>query len=391
MVRPAIHDAKPSLSHRSSHQRIVTRSPNHWCAISCAATEKTRLLVRLRRDRRIEQQHVLEGIDRAPVLHRAEELAATGRGDVVELGQRVRHAEVIVVFAQHAPPTTRSANSRLRRQALLRDDADLGATHASRSRDRSRRARRTAGRSTSSATARSARACGRCRGRSRSATGMLLTAICAAGTVAVEVERRLVGGLVPRRDEAARVGILELRVQRALLAGLGVVIDREQAVGLRADLAGVVHRQPVLADGQRLRKDERGRLRFRIDLDLRRRIVGMTGDRRQPYRRECHVQGLQDDACGRLQHVERDRHFAVETQRFRVRHHGHVVMRGAHVARQLRGGPHFRCCRRGLCRGCHGNAGKRQRDSGNQGTTHGILSKSAANGPKTTLHGDALR
>ena len=27
--------ANDSLSHRSSHQRMVTRSPNHMCAISC--------------------------------------------------------------------------------------------------------------------------------------------------------------------------------------------------------------------------------------------------------------------------------------------------------------------------------------------------------------------
>ena len=30
------NEAKASLSHRSSHQRIVTRSPNHMCAISCS-------------------------------------------------------------------------------------------------------------------------------------------------------------------------------------------------------------------------------------------------------------------------------------------------------------------------------------------------------------------
>ena len=29
-----IHDAKLSLSHRSFHHAIVTRSPNHMCAIS---------------------------------------------------------------------------------------------------------------------------------------------------------------------------------------------------------------------------------------------------------------------------------------------------------------------------------------------------------------------
>src|SRR5205823_12894043 len=33
-----IHEANPSLSHKLSHQAIVTRSPNHWCAISCART-----------------------------------------------------------------------------------------------------------------------------------------------------------------------------------------------------------------------------------------------------------------------------------------------------------------------------------------------------------------
>ena len=34
--RWAMYSAKDSLSHRSSHHRIVTRSPNHMCAISCA-------------------------------------------------------------------------------------------------------------------------------------------------------------------------------------------------------------------------------------------------------------------------------------------------------------------------------------------------------------------
>src|SRR5918911_981293 len=29
------HSANDSLSHRSSHQRMVTRSPNHMCASSC--------------------------------------------------------------------------------------------------------------------------------------------------------------------------------------------------------------------------------------------------------------------------------------------------------------------------------------------------------------------
>jgi hypothetical protein len=33
-----MYSANDSLSHRSSHQRMVTRSPNHMCAISCTIT-----------------------------------------------------------------------------------------------------------------------------------------------------------------------------------------------------------------------------------------------------------------------------------------------------------------------------------------------------------------
>ncbi len=36
VVRCAMYSAKDSLSHRSSHHRMVTRSPNHMCAISWA-------------------------------------------------------------------------------------------------------------------------------------------------------------------------------------------------------------------------------------------------------------------------------------------------------------------------------------------------------------------
>ena len=39
IVRSAIHVAKDSFSHTSSHHASVTRSPNHWCAISCALME----------------------------------------------------------------------------------------------------------------------------------------------------------------------------------------------------------------------------------------------------------------------------------------------------------------------------------------------------------------
>ncbi len=35
VARVEAYSAKDSLSHRSSHQRMVTRSPNHMCASSC--------------------------------------------------------------------------------------------------------------------------------------------------------------------------------------------------------------------------------------------------------------------------------------------------------------------------------------------------------------------
>src|SRR3546814_6977568 len=52
----------------------------------------------------------LEGEDRAPVLHRAEELRLAGGGNVVELGKRVGDAEVVgVVFEQRPGGIEREA------------------------------------------------------------------------------------------------------------------------------------------------------------------------------------------------------------------------------------------------------------------------------------------
>ena len=38
VVRLSNQRANDSLSHTLSHQSSVTRSPNHWCAISCVTT-----------------------------------------------------------------------------------------------------------------------------------------------------------------------------------------------------------------------------------------------------------------------------------------------------------------------------------------------------------------
>jgi hypothetical protein len=211
---------------------------------------------------------------------------------------------------------------------------------------------------------------------------MLLTAIWLAGTsdghlagghVGGEVEDRLVVRLVPRRHELARIGVLELRVQRALLAGLGVVIDREQAVRLRADLARVVHRERVLADGQRLVECERGGLRLRIGADLRRLHAAVR--RIQHDIRERHVDRVEHHLVGGFEHVEGDRHLAVERELVGVRDERDRVVRRAHVARQLRGRIDHR--RRGVHVGnrlrdrVERGAGQGEGDGGDQGATHG--------------------
>ena len=67
------------------------------------------------RDRRVEQKGVLEGEDRAPVLHRRE-TARTRDRDQVELRQGIGHPEVVVVereelgcALQREPPLVRAA------------------------------------------------------------------------------------------------------------------------------------------------------------------------------------------------------------------------------------------------------------------------------------------
>ena len=179
------------------------------------------LLVRLRGDRRIEQHRVLEREDRAPVLHRAEEAAAARRGDVVELRQRVRSAEVIVVLAQHAHRRV-ERELRLIRLALLRDDAELGravlrggAIEFAEPEEQQvgRHLRRSSG---------SARERARLRASTRSATGMLLTAICSCGTIASSVNVALYAGSshegIMRRASGASNCVYSARLRPAAVS-----------------------------------------------------------------------------------------------------------------------------------------------------------------------------
>ena len=295
---------------------------------------KHALAVGLGGDRRVEQQGVFEGIDRAPVLHRAEELAAAGRGDVVEFRQGIWDGEILVVFAQHVVGRVQG-ETRLVEQTRLRHDTDLGIAELDRG-------------AFEIAESEEQQVGGHLR---RSGETHALAAVAEfdalrnrhvadghlrRGHDRFEGECRLVVGLVPGRNEAPRIGVLELGVQRALVAGLRRVIDREQAVGLGADLAGVGQDKAMTAGRQGLRENEAGRLVRRVDLDLRRRERGLSVGRQHARRRKAHVHRLQHDAIGGSQHFEMDRGLAVETELVGMRLERNLVMPGAHVARQLR-------------------------------------------------------
>ena len=83
--------AKPSLSHRSSNQRMVTRSPNHWCATSCRIGREPAEPAGQGRPL-AEDEAVLAVEDRAGMLHAAE--GKRRREHEVELLERVRPPEV---------------------------------------------------------------------------------------------------------------------------------------------------------------------------------------------------------------------------------------------------------------------------------------------------------
>ena len=328
------------------------------------------LLVRLGREARIQQQGVFEGVDRAPVLHRGEELAAARRGDVVQLRQRIRHAEIIVVLAQHVTGRLQGETG-LRLLAQLRDHADLGAVgHGGGALELAHAEEQQVGRHLRRLPERHA---------AHAVAQVLLRGDrhvahrhVGARHGGFEVERGLVRRLVPRGDEAARVGVLELRVQRALLAGLGVVVDREQAVGLGADPAGVAHRQAVFAGRHRVIEGEGGRLRLLVHRHLRLAHHDLQLGRRQRGLGEREARRVERDAAGGLEHVQRDRDLAVETELVGVRHHRHVVVQRRHATRQLGGGlAHRRCLGGGRERG-HRQAGQGQRNGGNKIATHDI-------------------
>src|SRR3546814_11944328 len=87
--------------------------------------------------RGVVEQDALEGEDRAPILHRAEELRLAGARDIVELGQRIGLAEIIAIVSEQRPEAV-EREARLLARALGRDDPDLGAALALLRQDRKR-------------------------------------------------------------------------------------------------------------------------------------------------------------------------------------------------------------------------------------------------------------
>ena len=153
----------------------------------------------------------------------------------------------------------------------------------------------------------------------------------------LEPERRLVRRLVPRRQEAPRVGALELREEGAAGAGGGVVVDGEEPGRLGADGTAVGDRQPVLAGRHRRREVEGGGLQGGVDPHRGHAGRRVAAGGRETDGVEAQVEGVEGDAGRRLQHLDVDRHLAAEGLRRGVGNDRHLVVRRPHRARQLGG------------------------------------------------------
>ena len=113
--------AKPSLSQMSFHHFIVTRSPNHWCANSCAMTSACERRADVVACRGSSRSSTSRNVTRPGVLHRARR--EVGHGHEVELRVRVAHVEVLAELVDEGGgDVEREAGEA--RAPLGRDDAD---------------------------------------------------------------------------------------------------------------------------------------------------------------------------------------------------------------------------------------------------------------------------
>ena len=276
---------------------------------------------------------MIEGEDRAPVLHRAEGRIASWPGDVVELGQRIRQLEVAVVLGEQRL-RRRECEARLRDYSGAGDDADFGragprsealelADGEEEEVGRHPRRRRETG-------ALQARCCGR-----RCLDRHVADRHLSGRQRRLEREGRLVGGLVPRRHEATRVGVLELGVERALRAGRRFVVEREKARRLLADRAAIGDLEPVVAGVDRLGEDEAGGLRPGIEVDPAQRDRHAARQRLQADRAEVEIDRIERDAVDRLADLDLDRDRGSEAPCGGVGDHADVVVQRPYAAWQL--------------------------------------------------------
>ncbi len=210
---------------------------------------------------RIEQQAAFEERDGAPVLHGAAEAAR--HRDQVELGQWVPEAEIVVEVAQQVDRAV-EREAPLRALAGGGDDAHGDAVgipgepfelargqHEQVARHLRGRRKRHLLQSRGDRLLVRDRHVGDREERARQRDG--------------EREGRLEGGLVPAREDAARIGGLEMAGDHPLLRAAGRVIDEEQPAPEPVDLRAECDAQLVGAGRDRLREPSgwRSRLRHR--------------------------------------------------------------------------------------------------------------------------------
>ncbi len=169
----------------------------------------------------IVEQIIFEGEDGAPILHGAEELAAAGAGNRIELGQRKIDAEIIVVIRDD-PRLGFERILSLRRLAPAGHDADLGLAGACRNAlevadGQEEQIGRHPGRGLKDDGVETI-ARRLARGNGHIAHGHLTS-----GHGRDEIERRLVGGFVPARKQAAGIGTSNwVKSERALLPSMSL-------------------------------------------------------------------------------------------------------------------------------------------------------------------------
>ena len=308
----------------------------------------------------IVQQDALEGEDRAPVFHRAEKLGLPRPGNIIELRQWIRRAEIVVEEGQDG----RCAVERILPLigfALAHDDADIGPSHLAVDPFKIAQAeeQQIAGHDRRTAKGDAAQAIADIFARfHRHVAERHLVRRNGGG----QIEHGLVIRLVPARYKPARIGRFELGEQPAALGPVRVlIVQREQSVRLRADFSGVDDVEQIGALGHALAKIKARGLRIGIQGDLGRVRFAVRSVQRHAVHRE--IRGVEHEGIGRLHDIERNPHRSAKGQGLRIGHDiNGITMRhgGARKLRGQAGVDHVLLrCRLGI--GCHALSGLRRR------------------------------